>query len=662
MSRNSCLQSIRRIQTQCEKWNQQVRYGEGNCSHVLVKCLSNAAQLLENLEDELKFENVYRILTGDIGLLIAKFLTIRELTTLYTCNKQMYASSNRKIGFQNSLISIPIETSILDLKQLIFVHPLIRHVKVSSSIVALVLLVAKQVQSLSVVSEHGKTDGLKDICKWLEFMPKIQSLKVSNGYRNTNFAVKNLEYLKQLDLYAFNIATPLTMSHQLESLTLHNCVIDETVKDFKFSRQLKSLKLLNCQISDDAFLHTAPELTHLELTYNHLTHISSLCSLTMLTCLSLGSNQIQDIAPISNLTALTELSLNSNNIADITPLSLLKNLEQLDLGSNNIVNIFPLTDLVKLTKVTLSFNSLTDITPLSNLKMINELQLIDNSIVDLQPLVQLTGITDLQLSRNTITDLGPLSELMEITTLALRGNSISNIEALSNLIRMTTLDLSQNSISYIRPISNLILLSELHLSENSIQNLEPLSNMTRLTELDLSHNEITDLEPLVNLCYIGDLDLSHNSIININPLSRLIGIYRLILCGNQITEIAAISSLMGLGRLELDDNLISDTSPLSNLPNIDCLTLRRCGLSQVNFTGLTNLTELDIGENHISDFTFLVECGKLRDLDVTDHECAEIAPFCFHLKNLYSLVLGFDDESRVEATRILEVISSMNGQ
>ncbi|MEG4572110.1 leucine-rich repeat domain-containing protein, partial [Microcoleus sp. N3A4] len=100
--------------------------------------------------------------------------------------------------------------------------------------------------------------------------------------------------------------------------------------------------------------------------------------LSLLTELNLSFNQISDIKPLESLTNITELNLQNNQISDIKPLESLTNLTQLVLSFNQISDIKPLKSLTNLTELILSFNQISDIKPLESLTNITELNLQNN--------------------------------------------------------------------------------------------------------------------------------------------------------------------------------------------------------------------------------------------------------------------------------------------
>ncbi len=76
-----------------------------------------------------------------------------------------------------------------------------------------------------------------------------------------------------------------------------------------------------------------------------------------------------------------------------------------------------------------------------------------------------------------------------------------------------------------------------------------------------------------------------------------------------ISDITNLRRFKNLKVLHLDDRLISDISPLQYLTNLEILWLDRNIINDIrplqNLTNLTNLKELCLGCNNISDITFL---------------------------------------------------------
>jgi len=131
----------------------------------------------------------------------------------------------------------------------------------------------------------------------------------------------------------------------------------------------------------------------LHLSYNQLSDMSPLASLTNLTWLSLAYNQISDISPLASLADLTWLHLGDNLVSDISPLTSLTNLTWLDLAYNQVSDISPLTRLANLEWLYLQENDINDLSTVTGLTNLQEIHLSDNNISDISPLVENSGLS-----------------------------------------------------------------------------------------------------------------------------------------------------------------------------------------------------------------------------------------------------------------------------
>ncbi|MBW4623491.1 MAG: leucine-rich repeat domain-containing protein [Cyanosarcina radialis HA8281-LM2] len=119
---------------------------------------------------------------------------------------------------------------------------------------------------------------------------------------------------------------------------------------------LKEAEAKDCQTADLIL----SRLISLDLSYDRITDLKPISTLTNLTSLEIFYNQIADLQPLSNLTNLRDLYLGANQIKDITPLSNLTNLKTLHLFGNQITDIKPLSSLTTLTILSLDNNPIAD--------------------------------------------------------------------------------------------------------------------------------------------------------------------------------------------------------------------------------------------------------------------------------------------------------------
>jgi internalin A len=110
----------------------------------------------------------------------------------------------------------------------------------------------------------------------------------------------------------------------------------------------------------------------------------------------------------------------------------------------------------------------------------------------------------------------------------------------------------------------------------------------------------------------------------------------------------ANQTLTNLTELFLGGNQISDIKPLSNLTNLTSLDLSVNQISDIKpLSNLTNLTSLSLEGNQISDIKPLSNLTKLTLLYLTENKISDIKPLS-NLTNLTSLFLGGNQISDIK--------------
>ncbi|GAB4845037.1 hypothetical protein Ancab_038442 [Ancistrocladus abbreviatus] len=135
------------------------------------------------------------------------------------------------------------------------------------------------------------------------------------------------------------------------------------------------------------------------------------------------------IPTISHFSRLRSVNLSNNHIVHITPGSLPKALHVLDLSRNKISTIEGLRELTRLRVLNLSYNRISRVGHgLSNCLLLKELYLAGNKISDVEGLHRLLKLTVLDLSFNKITTTKALGQLVanynSLVALNLLGNPI----------------------------------------------------------------------------------------------------------------------------------------------------------------------------------------------------------------------------------------------
>ena len=96
------------------------------------------------------------------------------------------------------------------------------------------------------------------------------------------------------------------------------------------------------QFSDLSGLEYFINLKQLDISWNLVTNVDVLASLTSLEFLKMFGNQVSDIAPLANLLNLTSLNVGGNQITDISALEGLIGLQELLLDGNPIADYSPI--------------------------------------------------------------------------------------------------------------------------------------------------------------------------------------------------------------------------------------------------------------------------------------------------------------------------------
>ncbi len=530
--------------------------------------------------------------------------------------------------------------------------------------------------------------------------------------------------------------SPLADLTNLKQLFLENNSISD-IKPLAGLTKLTSLNLSENRISDIKPLAGLLNLTDLNLSNTAISDIKPLDRLTNLRGLWLGGNSISDIKPLAGLLNLTDLNLSNTAISDIKPL-----IDNTGLGRRDRVNIrenplniqshethiptlqsrgltvefdpprpvyFPdpplraavesalgkaagaeitIVDMAKLTRLVAPNANISYLGGLKDAINLRFLSLGRGTVSDLSPLANLTKLQDLFISYNNISDVSPLSGLTQLRRLILGGTPIADLSPLTGLTQLTTLKLWSSSLTDISFLVGLTQISSLELSGNAISDVAPLANFTKLTWLSLRNNRITDLSPLVSNTGLGSgdrvdvkknplSDQSHHThipalqrrgvIVEFDPLppvyipdpnlrakirqalgkgtsatiteADMAKLTQLGVQGLNIRNLSGLERATNLTDLYLGTNAISDLMPLEDLTNLTTLTLTNNSISNLSpLSGLTNLTSLWLNGNSISNIKPLENLTNLIELKLGGNAISNLSPLA-RLTNLKELRL-----------------------
>ena len=353
--------------------------------------------------------------------------------------------------------------------------------------------------------------------------------------------------------------------------------------------------------------------------------------------------------PDVGLRSAIEEALGKTSGATISPADM-RTLTELDAREQDIQDITGLEFATNLTALYLNENEISDVSALIQLKELRTLWLYVNQISDIAALAQLTNLTSLSLSHNQLSDVSALANLKRLKTLWIDGNQISDIAALAQLTDMRELSLPDNQISDVSPLVELKNLTRLHLVNNHISDVSPLAGLTNLRELYLSKNKISDFSPIAGL--IPNLKVYENSdqrllIVHIpdpnlraaieeqlgkaqgTPITQaeMQTLTQLDARKRGIQDLIGIEFATNLEDLYLFGNEISDISPLAQLKSLGHLYLSENEISDISpLAQLSELRDLGLGTNQISDFSPLAELKQLWGLDIRKSQISDISP------------------------------------
>jgi Leucine-rich repeat (LRR) protein/GTPase SAR1 family protein len=347
-------------------------------------------------------------------------------------------------------------------------------------------------------------------------------------------------------------------------------------------------------------------------------------------------------------THITELHLNHNQITDYSFLQDLKELHTLYLSHNKIEDYSFLQDLKELHTLYLNNNKIEDYSFLQDLKELHTLNLSNNKIEDISFLKDLKELHTLYLNNNKIEDISFLKDLKELHTLNLSNNKIEDYSFLQDLKELHTLNLNNNKIEDISFLKDLKELHTLNLSSNKIEDISVLELLPNLKELSLKANPVERHRITKQL--IEENIKAQSPILNLNGLS-LDGsenVLKLLIEVTHITE------------LNLSQNKIEDYSFLQDLQQLHTLNLSNNKIENISvLQDLQQLQSLNLNNNQIEGISFLQDLKALQSLNLSQNKIEDYS-FLQDLKALQSLSLSQNKIEDISFLQDLKALQSLN--
>ena len=205
---------------------------------------------------------------------------------------------------------------------------------------------------------------------------------------------------------------------------------------------------------------------------------------------------IRDLTGIEYFINITDLRCSYNQLTFLPDLSSITGLKFLFCEGNQLTALPDLSNLIYLTGIWCGNNQLEQLPDLSNLSQLQILNCSNNRLTSLPDLSNNTNLTQLYSSGNELTELPDLSALNQLSVLWVYENKLLRMPDLSRNINLTDLRCYQNHLTEIPGISALKNLIYLDCSDNQLESLGDLTGMTHLRTLDVRNNEINQLPDL----------------------------------------------------------------------------------------------------------------------------------------------------------------------
>ena len=314
----------------------------------------------------------------------------------------------------------------------------------------------------------------------------------------------------------------------------------------------------------------------------------------------------------------TNLTISDSNVDSLRDLVFFPNLKVLQIGNDysgkiapNIISLEGIENCKKLTNIMIVQGPHKDYSALKHLKNLEYFNKYgednyDNIIENLRFCENLKHLT---LTRLGIKNMSRIAELGNLKFLSLPENDIEKIEGLENMTNLNFLNLNSNKINKLQGLENLNNLDTLYLKSNEIIDITPLSKNSKLVIVDLRYNTKIDankenykgerLEALNKISEILEKDGGEIQL-DVDKLKLFNNYKKLNVSNQRLTTLEPLEGLTQLTKLDLSYNQ---------------LTLQD-EKSQNILKSMTNLVELSLAENNISNVTSINSLSKLKKLQL----------------------------------------------
>lgn len=471
-------------------------------------------------------------------------------------------------------------------------------------------------QLASLSSLDMSSNGISALTQQqMQIWPRLKSLKLARNY------------LRTIEKSALN---PF-----LESLDVSNNQLTALHRDvFKNCNRLDTLILANNTLSelpDTIFQDLTPSLTHLDMSGNFFTSLTSrlVSSLDSLVSLDLSQNEVESIhsQALNGMKNLQYLRLDGNRLPKLsrnlfrsTP-----NLHTIVLSDNALAKLSAQTfvNLNALSTLLMDRNLLQELPPnlfVNNSHTLTVLDLSHNrfhAIPEAVSTSKMQRLQSLSLSGNAITALGTGLQMPSLWRLEISDNKLANIthENLAGLPGLQVLDLSLNSIRSIEKgafSAAAKALKALRLDSNNLLKMDNLfQDLASLSWLNVSANSISVFDyamlPRASLTW---LDLHQNALESLGNYFSL------------------EDNFPSLSHIDASFNRLNELGPQNVPNNVETLVLNDNQIQTLvpyTFFKKTKLKKVDLSVNQIES----IDRNALRLPVVAPAEASADTEFLF---------------------------------
>ncbi|MBK9450866.1 MAG: hypothetical protein IPN95_15950 [Bacteroidetes bacterium] len=363
---------------------------------------------------------------------------------------------------------------------------------------------------------------------FLKYMPKIQSLELSNAMRCDSLAdLQHTPDLRHFSLGNWADPEPLFKMERLRTLSL-------SFSNFplKNLRRLKALRSLSIEGQSQRDLKQLPDLPSLtEFSIHDFTgkDLSGLEGLTRLRTLSIATCKLNAFPDLQRLTCLEKVELEDITLKDTSALASLKNLQELTLQYPHFTSFDWLAGLQNLRNFRLTIISHRsekgDADNIDGLFALNQLQhlSVDTSLItkiphwDFLQNVEYAWL-DLPALHTVPTQLVPLPMMRELNW---ESRLAIDFSFLGSCTGLRELNIQNPFFTDLRLLDKLHGLRDLDISRTGVKTLTPLAGRRRLRQLEFSKTKVSDLEVLAELPWLEDIRFEGVPVPSYAPLQNL---------------------------------------------------------------------------------------------------------------------------------------------